>query len=287
MRTYYPFPEGWGGEGLTGMEWVGLVVFSPVGVYLVVSGIRTIEQYRWPTTAFLISSGVLFLCLCALAPTRQRTRGRLHVDGDEIAATAGRTVIAQSAATTLAMTGLLGCTIVAGSTALAGDVLAELPASASARAPAPIVLAVIVAVTALYLPCYVLNKSIRRLTLTSRAVTVPRGLHLFPTSIAWADIVAITPLPLHESGTLRLDVRSYRHPTPRVLRVDVRFMKIGAPATYWLLRFYHEHPEHRGELNDHRAAERVRTYRLLDVGRDQDPPGPHRPAQHDHLSHDS
>ncbi|MCP9618901.1 hypothetical protein FOH10_09985 [Nocardia otitidiscaviarum] len=185
------------------------------------------------------------------------------------------------------MTGLLACTVVSCTTVLAADVLTELPPSASARAPAPIVLAVIVVVTALYLPCYVLNRSIRRLTLTSRAVTVPRGLLPFAASIAWKDIVAITPLPQHESGMLKLDVRSYRHPTPRVLRVDVRFMKIGAPATYWLLRFYHEHPEHRGELNDHRAAERVRTYRLLDVDRDHDPPGLPRPVQDIHLPPDS
>ncbi|MBF6177293.1 hypothetical protein [Nocardia otitidiscaviarum] len=46
--------------------------------------------------------------------------------------------------------------------------------------------------------------------------------------------------------------------------INAHIPSIGAAATYWLIRFYHKHPELREELADHRAGDRIRAYRLID-----------------------
>ena len=48
------------------------------------------------------------------------------------------------------------------------------------------------------------------------------------------------------------------------LGADGAVTTIGAAATYHLLRFYHDHPQLRDELADHRAVDRIRSFRLMD-----------------------
>ncbi|WP_330178981.1 hypothetical protein OHB26_20990 [Nocardia sp. NBC_01503] len=49
----------------------------------------------------------------------------------------------------------------------------------------------------------------------------------------------------------------------RTASLDAQWPSIGASATYWLVRFYFQHPELRDELADRRATDRIRSYGLV------------------------
>ncbi|NNH68821.1 hypothetical protein HLB23_02845 [Nocardia uniformis] len=266
-RTYYPIPEGWR-EEVSGTEWLALVTICPIGLFLIVHGLRSTEQYRLPTTVFLISSGILFLCFCAFVPVRQLTRDNLHIDTDRMESAPGRTVVGHTHAATATTAGLYGCLIVSGLTLLVGDVLGDLPADTSQGAPAPFIIAGIVVWSVLYLPVFLVNRSVRRITLTPRAITFPRGALPFSTTVAWKDITAIEAIASRGGGLVKLKARSARQYEPRTVCVDARFIAAGAPAMYWLLRFYYDHPECRPELGDGRAVARAGAYELFDRHRD-------------------
>ncbi|VFA89585.1 Uncharacterised protein [Gordonia paraffinivorans] len=76
-------------------------------------------------------------------------------------------------------------------------------------------------------------------------------------SVPWSSVEAVATLdqPREDSGA---------HLMLRVVGQDPRLVKadesdVGAYATYWLLDYYLRHPEHRDELADQRAVERLRS----------------------------
>ncbi|QTI67767.1 hypothetical protein [Gordonia polyisoprenivorans] len=104
------------------------------------------------------------------------------------------------------------------------------------------------------------------LVLTPHALIVgkrlgPRG------AIAWTDLERTEPMPT-DVGRRRRGADAWlaigADEEPR-LRCNV--VRLGAPATFWLLDFYRRHPELRDELGDARVLRRLRDGSLVDDGR--------------------
>ncbi|MCP2174744.1 hypothetical protein [Williamsia maris] len=49
----------------------------------------------------------------------------------------------------------------------------------------------------------------------------------------------------------------------RSLDINTNWLSTGCAPTYWLLKFYFEHPEHRDELGDQRAVDRLMSGRVV------------------------
>ncbi|MBF6332338.1 hypothetical protein [Nocardia transvalensis] len=135
----------------------------------------------------------------------------------------------------------------------------ESPAGNAAYAPFTLALAVLATIL---LIVYASRGSVGEIKLSPTGVCTPN--HFFGnTCTKWRDIGRVSP---HESRsyTVVLQFSTSRIHSRPGINLGVAEYAIGASAVYWLLRFYHEHPELRAELADHRAAERVRSYRLVE-----------------------
>ncbi|WP_040791747.1 hypothetical protein [Nocardia paucivorans] len=129
--------------------------------------------------------------------------------------------------------------------------------------PAWAALAVAVAVFA-YLVVYLARPRAHRLVLRPGHIALPTTIRPMKL-LSWAELSDVTVVSRTScQGTVRLETASRKPKRPRRAHIRAEKLSIGSSAAYWLIRFYHRHPELREELSDERALERLRVYGVVE-----------------------
>lgn len=117
-----------------------------------------------------------------------------------------------------------------------------------------------------YLGGYALRPEMRRLVLTPMHIVLPTKTSV-GNMVSWTAIERIAVVSRNNSkGTIRIESPGRKPGRTVTKRIHAEKLSIGSAATYWLVRFYHDHPELRAELSDDRAVVRLRTYSLVEPG---------------------
>lgn len=261
----YPLPASW----TTPVPWklaLAAVLFGPLGAFLLSWSIVSLASLHWLRFVFFLSAGTAFVALPALALIKNATRNRTRVGNARALSRDGRTVLQQPRAAQILTVVLLACMVVGGLTFSLGTWTHTLALTQGVRsntsfAPVGLVVAVLAAVL---LVAYAIRGSIGEIALSPSSVTTPNSF-FGNTETKWRDIEQVaTPNIDARIVALRFNDRTI-HSKP-ALEVSVAEYAVGAAASYRLIEFYHHHPELRVELADHRAAERLHTYRVLESG---------------------
>lgn len=260
-RTFFPIPTEWQ-EGLSGIQLLGTVFFAGSGIFVIFHGMSKAASGDLLSASFAISLGLALILLPAVGIFNNRGRTRISIDNIDTGDSSGSTVIREAAAHVSLMAGLLFSIMVAGATFSVGTWagwLEYIPMSGGQRAIFPPVALALAVYAMVHLVVYLANGNARRIVLSPSGISVPRG-SFYSSDIEWKDLrkIGAEISRGNAAGLLKLESRP-----DRVMRIPVSSMAIGGPATYWMLRFYHDSPQFRGELADGRAATRMSAYDLF------------------------
>ncbi len=264
-HSYFPLPEQYR-SGLTWMEGTSFVLVGAASLYLfslVVQGFgseRTGDLLLYAAVAAFFASGV------GLLIANRRGRERVTIDGTRVGCRGGELVAEHSLAHTATLT------LMALSGAMVGVLIclgypsedAVLPMNSTQRWIFAPVAACCSALMLAYAVLYVARQRSRRLRLSPSGIQVPKVVS-FQSGIKWSDLKSIeAEHRTNATGIVRLESRG-RQPSEAVKnRIYAERLSMGAAATYWLIRFYHQHPELRAELSDERALERLLSYGVVE-----------------------
>lgn len=204
-----------------------------------------------------------FPCLIAAGCNGRR---RIHVDDAKILNGDGSLVVPPARGYRLAALLSMGC---AGPGCLLFSVgtwtdTLDLPLSPGQRAIFPPMLFVIALVSFGHTIFYVMWRRAQVLEVSPAQIVLPVAVPL-SWKVRWVDLKSVQMGPSQlGNAVIRLEVRQPGRQPVKKRNIYAERFSIGAAATYHLLRFYHDHPQLREELADHRAADRIRSYRLMD-----------------------
>lgn len=260
--NYFPPPRKLRGN-LNG--WTYLVVFSAAVLVTILSAqaIASMDSGQPLRPWFYTSVAVWLVSLLVMLSAFSRGRTRLELKSNRFEHERGGLVIRRSLAYEIAAVLCLGS--LAAACALFGIGTHRDSLTVPLRPPVPAWAALAVAVaTFAYLVVYLARPQAHRLVLRP-------GYIVFPTIVrpvkllGWADVSGVTVVS-HNScqGTVRLESPSRKPKRPKRTHIRAEKLSIGSSATYWLIRFYHRHPELRDELSDERAVERLRSYAVVE-----------------------
>lgn len=257
-----PLPRGWESKR-SPLEVFGLVSFSSIAVFWYYHGIRaTMDLDPWriafyfaaaTISALLFAAVIVDICSRTTAP---RTR--------QLQFAKGSTTIRLSRYHDMNMMTLHVLLAVCAAVFVIGVITDRLnvPLTADQRASFPIMLAVCAVGCAYTIAvCLAGGRRYGTLHLTPEIVTYTMGTRRVV--FDWNDITSLTAqAPAFTNNWIQLIVVTFNNGRAPV-RLDPRRFSIGDDATFWLLHFYADHPDSRGELADGRAITRIADGKLF------------------------
>lgn len=260
--NYFPPPRELRGN-LNGWAYVVIFLAAVLVTILLAQAIASLDSGEPLRPWFYTSTAVWVVSLLVMLSAFSRGRTRLEIKSTRFEHDQGGLVIRRSLAYEIAT--ILCSGSLAAACALLGIGTHSDSLTLPLHPPIPPWAALATAVAAFaYLVVYLTRPQAHRLVLRP-------GYIVFPTIIrpvkllGWAAVSGVT-IVSHNScqGTVRLESPSRNPRRPKRERIRAEKLSIGSAATYWLIRFYHEHPELRTELSDERAVERLRSYAVVE-----------------------
>lgn len=264
-RTFYSLPPELHKE-LGFVEYLGIVVLGGFGIFLMYHCVvSTFEQEWWRTAFFLFGSLVMIGSPFWIAVSYTGRR-RIHVDHATILGGDGSLVVPTARGYVPAVLLSIGCAGPAGILLSVGTWTntLDLPLSPGQRAIFPPVLFIVALVSFGHTFFYTMWRRAQVLEVSPSQIVLPVAVPL-SWKVRWVDLKTVQMGPSQlGNAVIRLEVRQPGGQPVKKRNIYAERFSIGAAATYHLLRFYHDHPQLRDELADHRAVDRIRSYRLMD-----------------------
>lgn len=260
--NYFPPPRELRGN-LNG--WTYLVVFmaAVLVTILLAQALASMDAEQPLRPWFYTSTAVWVVSLLVMLSAFSRGRTRLEIKSTRFEHDRGGLVIRRSLAYEIAAILCLGSLAAACALFGIGTHLDSL--TLPLHPPIPPWVAFAVAVAAfVHLVMYLMRPQAHRLVLRPGHIVFPTIIR--PVKLlGWAAVSGVTVVS-HNScqGTVRLESSSRESKRPKREHIRAEKLSIGSAATYWLVRFYHQHPELRDELSDERAVERLRSYAVVE-----------------------
>ncbi|WP_280414703.1 hypothetical protein [Nocardia carnea] len=257
---FFPPPRELRGN-LNGWTYPAVFLVAILATFLAAQAALSLDSGEPLLTALHIAATVWLASFLPMISATSRGRSRIRVDGARFASDRGALVVRRSLGYEIA---LVICFLSpAALCAIYG--IGVLTGNLTLRLPIPPWLAITVAVVLLgYLAIYARRPEIRRLVLTPMHIVVPTKTSI-GNRVSWTAVERVAVQSRNNSkGTIRIESPGRRPGRTSVKRIHAEKLSIGAAGTYWLIRYYHEHPEARAELSDDRAVERLRNYGVVD-----------------------
>ncbi len=264
-RDVFPLPTKWSTRPLVALT-IAAVLFAGVGVWWVVAAVLSALDSEWLRSIFLVFAGGAFLALGATPLTANRTYQRLDPSVARISIIDKSMRILPDRAQQIVSMGLAVMFVVAGFIFAIGTWTSTLDISMS---PGFAVFFPLFALSTALLASAMLARTWRRgrtygqLLLGSLHISHETGER--KTELMWRDIVHVSINSPRMGRTGSPACMFYLHPadgTPP-LAVTTNMLSTGCVPTYWLLRYYFEHPEDRDELGDQRSIDRLMSGRVV------------------------
>ncbi|NNH73966.1 hypothetical protein HLB23_29630 [Nocardia uniformis] len=261
----YPIPYQW--QSSRWVFYLGGFAFGGFGSFLWLQLPNSIANNEWLRSSFFLFAGLSawFLGLLGAASIFQAKQTQVHSSSMKNAD--GRTVINAALGMRLSQYIFTISTVIGGSIFCLGlwSNTLDLPLSGGQRVFFPLVILIAVIFSLVDTVRIVVQAPIGNLVLAPDSLSFKQTFK-GKSTVAWRDIVDVA-IASHKSSKDRCDVLvTFRtdESVTRTVSLDAHWPSIGGAATYWLVRFYFTHPELREELSDHRAIDRIRSYRVLD-----------------------
>ncbi|MBF6351287.1 MULTISPECIES: hypothetical protein [Nocardia] len=257
---FFPPPRELRGN-LNGLTYPAVFLVAILATFLAAQSALSLDSGEPLRTALHIAATVWVASFLPMISATSRGRSRIRVDGARFASDRGALVVRRSLGYEIAL--VLCFLSPAALCAIYG--IGVLTDNLTLRLPVSPWLAIAVAVVLLgYLAVYARRPEIRRLVLTPMHIVVPTKTSI-GNRVSWTAVELVAVESRNNSkGTIRIESPGRRPGRTRTKRIHAEKLSIGAAGTYWLIRFYHEHPEARAELSDDRAVERLRDYGVVD-----------------------
>lgn len=258
---WFPPPRELRGN-LSGWTYPLVFLVAVLATFLAAQAALSLDSGEPLLTTLHIAATVWVTSFLPMISAASRGRSRIRINGARFASDRGALVVRRSLGYEIAMVVCLLSPAVLCAVYGAGVWTGTL----SLRLPIPAWAAITVAVLLVgYLVLYAQRPEIRRVVLTPMHIVVPTTTSI-GNRVSWTAVERVTAESPHNAkGTIRIDIPGRRPGTTRTKRIHAEKLSIGAAGTYWLIRYYHEHPEARAELSDDRAVERLRNYRVVDL----------------------
>ena len=259
-RDYFPPPRELRGN-LGGWTYPAVFLVAILATFLLAQSVLAVGSEQALLPAFYLSAAVFSASFLPMLSAISRGRSRMRIEGARFASDDGTLVLRRSLgyeiAVVISCIALAVCCTIFGIGARRGELTLPVPV------PSWAALTVAVLIVA-YLVVHAARRDRRRLVLTPLHIVVPSKISV-GNRISWTEIDDIAVVSHNNvKGIVALTTPGRRAERPARKRIHAEKLSIGSAATYWLIRFYHEHPQLRAELADHRAAERLRRYAVLD-----------------------
>jgi hypothetical protein len=264
-RGYFPPPRELRGN-LNGWTYPAVFLVAILATFLLAQAGLSLKSGEPVLTAFHVSAAVWVASFLPMLSATSRGRSRIRIDGARFANDRGALVVRRSLGYEVA---LVVCFLsLAAFCAIFGIGTRTGTLTLPLHPPIPPWLAITVAVLLLgYLGVYARRPEIRRLVLTPMHIVLPTKTSI-GNRVSWTAVEQIAVVSRNNSkGTIRIQSPGRRAGSNSTKRIHAEKLSIGSAGTYWLIRFYHEHPEARGELSDDRAVARLREYGVVDFSR--------------------
>ncbi|MEU1983912.1 hypothetical protein [Nocardia sp. NPDC019395] len=259
---YFPPPRELRGN-LNGWTYPAVFLVAILATFLLAQAGLTLDSGEPLLTAFHISAAVWVASFLPMLSATSRGRSRIRIDGARFADDRGTLVVRRSLGYEVALvTSFLS---LATFCAIFGIGTWTETLTLPLHPPIPSWLAIAVAALLLgYLGLYARRPEIRRLVLTPMHIVLPTKTSI-GNRVSWTEVEQIAVVSRNNSkGTIRIQSPGRRAGRSTTKRIHAEKLSIGSAGTYWLIRYYHEHPEARAELSDNRAVERLREYGVVD-----------------------
>lgn len=255
----YPSPDDWGMPG-----WVlygGTLFIGGFGVFVLWQLPGSVSAQEWIQVAFFAALGISLLAMAAMPWSFRRRSLR----GANIAVTDRGILIGQTSLLSIFSLASAGCMTLAALIFIrwVPSGALELPLTEGQRVFFPFAAGAVAVYGAIDVIAAIRYAPIGSLVLTSEEISFKRTA-TGRITLSWTDVIDVT-IP---SGSARkvhgISVKCGPQGSGRGANLDARWPSIGPAATFWLVRFYHRHPELRDELADHRVIDRIDSGGLLD-----------------------
>lgn len=262
---YFPLPKQFR-SGSTWTEGASLVLAGTASLYLFGLVVQDFGSAHTGDLLLYAAVGVFFASGVGLLVANRRGRERVTIDDTHVGSRGGELVadhslIHAAVLTLLACSGsLVGVLVCLGFPS--GD--AVLPMDSGQRLFFAPVAACCSALMLTYAVLYLARRNSRRITLSPSGIQIPKAVPI-QSEIRWSDLKSVeAEHRTNATGVIRLASRG-RQPSEIVEnRIYAERLSMGAAATYWLIQFYHQHPEFRDELSDERSLTRLLSYGVVE-----------------------
>ncbi|MEU4316387.1 hypothetical protein [Nocardia sp. NPDC024068] len=261
-RDYFPPPRELRGN-LNGWTYPAVFLVAVLATFLLAQAVLSLDSGEPLRIALNLATAAWVASYLPMLSATSRGRSRIRIEGARYATDQGALVIRRSLGYEVALVvcflSLTTLCAIFGIGTWTGTLTLPL------HPPIPAWLAITVAVLLLaYLGLYARRPEIRRLVLTPMHIVLPTKTS-FGNRVSWTAIESVTVVSRNNSkGTIRLGSPGRRPGRATTKRIHAEKLSIGSSATYWLIRYYRDHPDARAELADDRAVQRLRGYALVD-----------------------
>ncbi|WP_188491089.1 hypothetical protein [Williamsia phyllosphaerae] len=261
----FPLPNKWSTRPLVALT-IAAVLFAGVGVWFLVAALLSALDVDWLRSIFLVFTGGAFVALGAIPATANRVYQSDDPSTARILFTDNRLRILPDRAQQIVSLSLGVMFVVAAFIFAIGTWTStlDLPISPGfAVFYPPFALGTAVLVMTMLFRVWRRGGSYGQLALDPVSVSHESG--ELRTELHWADIAAFSINRPRMGRTGSAACMIYLQPadgTPP-LAVTTNMLSTGCAPTYWLLKYYFEHPEHRDELGDQRAVDRLMSGRVV------------------------
>ncbi|MFC6012508.1 hypothetical protein [Nocardia lasii] len=259
----YPAPGEW--ETARWWEYPFLAFIAGFGVFLLLQAVGSTEQSEWSKAIFFISLGLTSVLMCVHLLLLIRQSHNKPPVLSRVSVTDGRLSIKSARPIELTNIAMLLCGTVAASvfivTVPSGEM--DLPLTDGQRTFFPFFAGAALVYGVIDLLRSVTQAPIGRLIITPTEISFKRTF-AGRTTLNFSDITDVTVPAGGRSKVSSVSVKCGPEGSGQGAGLDPRWPSVGAAATFWLVRFYHRHPELRDELADHRVIDRIESGGLLD-----------------------
>ncbi|WP_280508093.1 hypothetical protein [Nocardia flavorosea] len=253
-------------SGLTWMERISFLLVGAASVYLIFLAVQETGSARTGDILLYLCVAVFFACGIALLVAGKSGRDRVTIDSARLHCRDGELIAEHSLAHRATLVFLMLSGAATGALIFVGYPSEDsvLPMDDGQRLFFAPVAGICCLFMVAYSVLYLARRGSRRLVLSPAGIKVPKVIS-FESELKWSDLKNVeAEHRTNATGVVRLQSRG-RQPAEVVTnRVYAERLSVGAAATYWTIRFYHDHPELRDELSDERAVARLRSYGVVD-----------------------